>query len=111
MADRKDRLICQAAFDLREVLGNIRSVIVLLFDMYDDGTVYLLGSINDLILGSYSLKVFLVALDLFLVDFQSALLAVAHFRLLRENQGLQNACGLYAFHSKHLPLAQYVTAE
>ena len=108
MMNRKDRPMCQAAFVLREVFGNIRSVIVLFSDSQNDGTVTLLNSIYDLVLGSCALKVFLVTLDFFLINLQRTFFTVAHFRLLRENQSLKNACGLYAFHPKHLPLAQCI---
>lgn len=108
MMNRKDRPMCQAAFALREVFGNIRSVIVLFSYSQNDGTVTLLNSIYDLVLGSCALKVFLVTLDFFLINLQRTFFAVAHFRLLRENQSLKNACGLYAFHPKHLPLAQCI---
>ena len=70
LPDAKGRLrFCtEAAFSLRksvEIIAHRRSV-VLFDDLYDDGTVRLLGLFHDLILCMVALHVFLVSLDLFL---------------------------------------------
>jgi hypothetical protein len=78
-----------------EIIAHRRSV-VLLDDLYDDGTVRLLSLFHDLILCMVALHVFLVSLDLFLDLFDG--IKVLQTVLQRKVQGLADAGRFYSFH-------------
>ena len=98
-------------WDLLEVFGNIGFVVVLFSDTNYNRAIFLLDGINDLISRLCTFESRFVMLDFFFVDLQCTVLGVTHFRLLCKNQGLKNTSCLHTLHSKHLLLAQYITAE
>ena len=79
--------------------------------MDDNGTILLLRSIHDLILGLCALKISLIVFNFILIELQHMISVKAKIGLLGENQCLKNARGFYTFSQKAHPLVESITAE